>query len=127
MPNAKDLIERARMFEERAERGLRPHFPPALQRNGGPLSLAISRASGSNAARTRIVALTFAAVATPMTQRSPAGASGIGGCPCCRFRQRGAAADAEKAGGRYADGFYLRLPARFPVPSRSTPSLHRHS
>jgi hypothetical protein len=24
----------------------------------------------------------------------------------------------EKAGGRYADGFFLRLPAQFPVPSR---------
>jgi hypothetical protein len=40
-------------------------------------------------------------------------------------RQRGAAADAEKAGGRYADGSFLRLPARSPVPSRSTPSLHQ--
>jgi hypothetical protein len=33
----------------------------------------------------------------------------------------------EKAGGRYAVGPFVRLPARFPVPSRSTPSLHRHS
>jgi hypothetical protein len=32
----------------------------------------------------------------------------------------------EKAGGRYTVGFSLRLPARSPVPSRSTPSLHWH-
>jgi hypothetical protein len=28
------------------------------------------------------------------------------------------AAFREKAGGRYADGFFLQLPAQFPVPSR---------
>jgi hypothetical protein len=44
-----------------------------------------------------------------------------------RARQVAAVADAEKAAGHYTVGFCLRLPARFPVPSRSTPSLHRHS
>jgi hypothetical protein len=29
------------------------------------------------------------------------------------------AAFREKAGGRYADGFFLQLPAQFPVPSRA--------
>ena len=65
MPNAKGLIERARMFEERTERAADPisrqHY------DGGPLSLAISRASGSNAARTRMVALTFAAAVAALS------------------------------------------------------------
>jgi len=56
MPIApQDLIERARMFEERAERRA-TQFPTALRRNGRSLSSAVRRASG-NKAGTRIGAL----------------------------------------------------------------------
>ena len=56
MPTAQDLIERARMFEERAERACDPISPTALQRVGRSLSIAVGRASG-NKAGTRIGAL----------------------------------------------------------------------
>jgi hypothetical protein len=56
MPIAQDLIERARMFEERAERRA-TQFPTALRRNGRSLSSAVRRASGRNKAGTRIGAL----------------------------------------------------------------------
>jgi hypothetical protein len=56
LPIAQDLIERARMFEERAERRA-TQFPTALRRNGRSLSSAVRRASGGNKAGTRIGAL----------------------------------------------------------------------
>ena len=66
--------------------------------------------------------------------RKPAGESGrcrLSHVPVDRRQRTGESAwldgAHEKAGGRYTVGFSLRLPARFPVPSRSAPSLHRHS
>jgi hypothetical protein len=46
MANARELAERARMFEERAEKGDRSDIAATLPRNGCPLSIVVSRTSG---------------------------------------------------------------------------------
>jgi hypothetical protein len=47
MANAKEITERARMFEEKAEKATDPISRQHYRENGCPLSVAVSRTSGS--------------------------------------------------------------------------------